>query len=120
MTFAPLLKTVEFDLFWERLVLLYPEVGNHKAYHPVFHELCNMIPKNPKIETEIVIGTEEDCEALNSRMRDEFLAVEAFDSLQEAVILSERWIDFYNKERPHSALGYKPLLQLLGLLPSVD
>lgn len=48
------------------------------------------------------------CESFNSRMRDEFLAVEAFDSIQEATVLTGRWVDFYNKERPHSALGYRP------------
>lgn len=48
------------------------------------------------------------CESFNSRMRDEFLAVETFDSLHEAVILTKRWVHFYNTERPHSALGYRP------------
>lgn len=44
--------------------MLYPEVGNYKAYHHVFHELRNMTPKKPKTEMEIVIETEGDCEAL--------------------------------------------------------
>ena len=48
------------------------------------------------------------CESFNSRMRDEFLNGEIFDTLTEAEILTRRWMDTYNTIRPHSALGYRP------------
>jgi transposase InsO family protein len=38
-------------------------------------------------------------------MRDELLAIEAFDSLLEAQVLVADWRDEYNTYRPHSALG---------------
>jgi hypothetical protein len=40
------------------------------------------------------------------RLRDELLAVEAFTSLLEAMVLVEDWRIEYNTLRPHSALGY--------------
>lgn len=48
------------------------------------------------------------CESFNSRMRDEFLNCELFDTLTEAEILTRRWVLEYNTIRPHSALGYRP------------
>ena len=39
-------------------------------------------------------------------MRDEFLAVEQFDSLLEAQVLLEDWRIEYNTKRPHSSLGW--------------
>ena len=48
------------------------------------------------------------CESFNSKMRDEFLNGEIFYSLKEARVLAERWRVYYNTERPHSSLGYKP------------
>jgi putative transposase len=44
-------------------------------------------------------------ESYGSRMRDELLAIEQFDSLLEAQILVADWRDEYNHYRPHSALG---------------
>jgi putative transposase len=41
-------------------------------------------------------------------MRDEFLNGEIFYSLKEVRVLTERWRVYYNTERPHSSLGYKP------------
>ena len=41
-------------------------------------------------------------------MRDEFLNGELFDTLQEAVILTRRFVNLYNTVWPHSALGYRP------------
>jgi putative transposase len=43
---------------------------------------------------------------LRGRLRDELLAVEAFNSLLEAQVLVEDWRIQYNTVRPHSALGY--------------
>lgn len=44
-------------------------------------------------------------ESFGSRVRDELLAVELFDSLAEAKLLVEDWRIDYNTNRPHSALG---------------
>ena len=48
------------------------------------------------------------CESINSKMRDEFLNGEIFDTLQEAVILTRLFVNLYNTVRTHSALGYCP------------
>jgi putative transposase len=45
-------------------------------------------------------------ESFGSRLRDELLAVEAFNTLMEAQVLVEDWRIEYNTVRPHSALGY--------------
>ena len=45
-------------------------------------------------------------EAFHSRLRDEFLNMEAFASVKEAQALANMWRDDYNQERPHSSLGY--------------
>jgi putative transposase len=47
-------------------------------------------------------------ESFNSRLRDELLSVEIFDTLIEAQILVEDWRMDYNWNRPHSALGNQP------------
>jgi putative transposase len=44
-------------------------------------------------------------ESYGSRMRDELLAIEQFDSLLEAQVLVGDWREEYNGYRPHSALG---------------
>ena len=46
-------------------------------------------------------------ESFGSRVRDELLAVEAFDSLLEAKTVTEEWRTTYNHRRPHSSLGWK-------------
>lgn len=48
------------------------------------------------------------CESFNSKLRDEFLNGEIFYSLKEVQVLAERWKIYYNTERPHSSLGYRP------------
>jgi putative transposase len=48
------------------------------------------------------------CESFNSKMRDEFLNGEVFYSIKEVRVLTERWRVYYNTERPHSSLGYRP------------
>lgn len=47
-------------------------------------------------------------ESFNGKLRDELLNREWFQSRAEAKMLIERWRQFYNEQRPHSALGYKP------------
>jgi len=44
-------------------------------------------------------------ESFHSRLRDEFLAIEVFESLTAARKLSTAWKEDYNHHRPHSSLG---------------
>jgi len=46
-------------------------------------------------------------ESFNARVRDELLNLEEFSCLAEAQILAEDWRIDYNREHPHSALGYR-------------
>jgi len=46
-------------------------------------------------------------ESFGSRVRDELLAVELFQTLTEAQVLVEDWRQDYNQRRPHSALGMR-------------
>jgi transposase InsO family protein len=45
-------------------------------------------------------------ESFHSRLRDEFLAAEEFESLAAARKLTAAWKDDYNHRRPHGSLGY--------------
>jgi len=56
------------------------------------------------------------CESFNSRMRDELLNGEIFDTMIEAEIMTRRRMDTYNTVRPHSALGYRPPAPQTALL----
>ena len=47
-------------------------------------------------------------ESFGSRVRDEVLAVEAFDSVLEAQTVINDWKNIYNHQRPHSSLSWKP------------
>ena len=47
-------------------------------------------------------------ESFNGKLRDECLNREIFYTLKEAQVLIEQWRCFYNTQRPHSALGYRP------------
>jgi putative transposase len=46
-------------------------------------------------------------ESFHSRLRDEFLEVEDFESQPQAQELGSLWKEEYNTERPHSSLGYQ-------------
>lgn len=46
------------------------------------------------------------CESFNSRFRDEFLAIEEFESLAAAKALTRMHRANYNNDRPHSSLDY--------------
>ena len=45
-------------------------------------------------------------ESFHSRLRDEFLSTEVFESLAAARKLTKAWREDYNEVRPHSSLGY--------------
>lgn len=47
------------------------------------------------------------CEAFNSKMRDELLNETLFFGLVQARATVAQWVDDYNRNRPHSALGYQ-------------
>jgi transposase InsO family protein len=44
-------------------------------------------------------------ERFNGTMRDEVLHGEEFDSVLEARVVITGWLDVYNQQRPHRALG---------------
>jgi len=46
-------------------------------------------------------------ESFNSRLRDELLAVEIFETLKQAKALATHWRLEYNHRRPHSSLDYQ-------------
>lgn len=43
--------------------------------------------------------------SFNARLRDECLTRHAFESVEEAEEVLEKWRQYYNEERPHSSLG---------------
>mgnify|MGYP001138680537 FL=1 len=45
-------------------------------------------------------------ESFNGRMRDELLNATLFMSLAHARVEIAAWVENYNRERPHSSLGY--------------
>ena len=48
-------------------------------------------------------------ESFSGRLWDEYLNQHRFGSLAEAARVIETWCQHYDRERPHSALGYEPL-----------
>ena len=56
-------------------------------------------------------------ESFNGKLRDECLNREWFRDLREARLLIESWRQFYNHQRPHSALGYRPPAQVAARTP---
>lgn len=55
-------------------------------------------------------------ESFNGRFRDECLNQEIFYSRTEAQVIVDRWRESYNRERPHSAIGYLAPLELVAQL----
>jgi putative transposase len=45
-------------------------------------------------------------ESFHSKLRDEFLELEEFESVPQAQALAALWREDYNKQRPHSSLDY--------------
>lgn len=56
-------------------------------------------------------------ESFHSRFRDEFLAVEEFESLAAARKLTTAWQEDYNHHRPHSSLGYVAPVEFAARCP---
>jgi putative transposase len=46
-------------------------------------------------------------ESFHGHLRDEFLAMEIFDGVRNARVLTASWRDEYNTQRPHSSLRYQ-------------
>ncbi|TWT41520.1 IS2 transposase TnpB [Botrimarina hoheduenensis] len=57
-------------------------------------------------------------ESFHSRLRDEFLAVEEFESLAAARKLTAAWREDYNHHRPHGSLGYLTPAQFAARCPA--
>jgi transposase InsO family protein len=57
-------------------------------------------------------------ESFHSRLRDEFLAVEQFESLAAARKLTAAWRDDYNHQRPHGSLGYRTPIEFAASCPA--
>ena len=47
-------------------------------------------------------------ESSGGKLRDELLDRVVFDTLWKVQVLTEQWRHEYNRQRPHSALGYRP------------
>jgi len=56
-------------------------------------------------------------ESFNSRLRDELLNREIFDSVTEACVLTEDYRMEYNHRRPHSGLGYQTPAEFAATCP---
>ncbi len=57
-------------------------------------------------------------ESFHGRLRDEFLAVEVFESMPSARRLTAAWKEDYNHHRPHGSLGYQTPAQFAARLSS--
>lgn len=57
-------------------------------------------------------------ESFNSKLRDEFLNMEEFESIRDARELTARFRRLYNEDRPHSALQYQTPAEFAARQPS--
>ena len=57
-------------------------------------------------------------ESFHSRLRDEFLAVEEFESFAAARKLTAAWRDDYNHHRLHGSLGYQTPAEFAARCPA--
>ncbi len=73
------------------------------------HEIREWAEKNAVILEHISPGKPTEngyIESFNGKFREECLNQNWFRSLSEAKMIIEEWRQDYNKERPHSSLGY--------------
>ena len=56
-------------------------------------------------------------ESFHSKLVDELLSQEEFESMREAWQLTSAWRKDYNEHRPHSSLGYPTPERVRGPLP---
>jgi putative transposase len=59
-------------------------------------------------------------ESFNGKLRDELLSGEVFTTLKEAQVLIADWREHYNRQRPHSSLGYRPPAPEAWLTPPLS
>lgn len=57
-------------------------------------------------------------ESFNSKVRDELLNAEEFETVAAARVLAQAWRADYNHVRPHSALGYRTPAGFAARLPT--
>ena len=57
-------------------------------------------------------------ESFNSKLRDEFLNVEEFESVRDARQMTAEFLRTYNEIRPHSALSYQTPQEFASVQPS--
>jgi putative transposase len=57
-------------------------------------------------------------ESFHSRLRDEFLDLEEFESVAAARKLTTAWQEDYNHHRPHSSLGYSTPIEFAARCPA--
>src|SRR4029079_4711921 len=62
----------------------------------------------PRSSSPEALGRTATARASTRKLRDELLNSEICYSLAEAKVIIEAWRRYYNTERPHSSLGYKP------------
>ena len=67
-----------------------------------------MIRDRPGTHNCVVVAQNGFARSFYSRIRNEFLSQEVFLSLADARVRVGIWRKWYNEERPHSSLGYKP------------
>ena len=58
-------------------------------------------------------------ESFNSKLHDEFLDVEEFERVRDAVQMTKKFQRQYNEVRPHSALDYQTPIEFAAMQPSV-
>jgi transposase InsO family protein len=66
---------------------------------------CDPFKARPTAASSSPAGRGRTSESFGSRVRDEVLAVEAFDAVLEARTVITDWRTIDNHQRPHSGLG---------------
>lgn len=78
-------------------------------------ELVTWLTKEQKVTPAFIAkaSPQQNCfvERFNGTMRDQLLNGEEFDSVLEAKVVIEAWVEIYNTVRPHRALKMRPPAQ---------